>query len=134
VKTAWLAKMRARLLPLVDGGDREVEPAAGERFPIPYTFQPRLGFIQALIGIASAFLRILLGSFLFAIWGTYSLVAWSVIGNYFWRAAALALLFLVFLLSLAAMLLVVSALARTVSPNVRELPPGHGPTSPPVPL
>ena len=104
--------MRARWLPPVDEGDRGVDRTVGERFAIPYTFKPHLGFIQALIVIAGAFLRIVLGSLLFAFWGTYSLVAWASIGNYFWRVAVLMLLFLSFLLSLAVLMFAISAFTR----------------------
>jgi hypothetical protein len=115
VKTTWMARMRARWLPLVDGGDRGVERSVGERFALPYTFKPQLSFIQALIGTVGAVLRILLGSLLFAIWGTYSLVARAEIGSYFWRVAALVFLFLSFLVSLAALMLAISVLERRLS-------------------
>lgn len=116
VKTAWMARMLARLSPL-DQGDPKGERSVGERFAIPHVFQPQLSFTQALIGIAGAFLRILLGSLLFAIWGTYSLVAWAAIGNYFWRVAALMFLFLLFVLALAVLMLAISAWTRTGSPR-----------------
>ena len=115
LKTSWMARILARLSLLVDGGDRGVDRPAAERFAIPYTFKPRLGFIQALVGIAGAFLRIFLGSLLFAIWGTYSLVAWSVVRSGFWRVTVVVLLLLLFLLALAALMFAISSLARRFS-------------------
>jgi hypothetical protein len=115
VNTAWLTKMRDRWLPPADAGNQGVARSVGERFAIPYAFKPELGFSEALIGIGGAFLRILLGSLLFAIWGTSSLMAWAAIGSCFWRITALVLLFLLFLLSMAVLMLAISTLAQALS-------------------
>lgn len=109
--------------------DRVVARSVGERFAIPHTFQPQLGVIQALVGIGGALLRIFLGSLLFAVWGTYSLVAWSAIGNRFSRVAALVALSFLFLLSFTVLMLAISALARKFPcerPEAREMPDASG--------
>ena len=38
-----------------------------ERFAIPYSFKPRLSLVEALVASLGAFLRIFLGSLLFAV-------------------------------------------------------------------
>ena len=88
-----------------------------ERFAIPHTFKPQLSFAEALIGTAGAFLRIFLGSLLFAVWGAYSLEAWCAIQSLFWRVGALLPLFLLFLCSFTLLMLGISAFVRTVSPH-----------------
>lgn|SRR5215472_1022419 len=117
VKSAWIARARALFFRMADSGDPGVDRSAYERFAIPYTFKPQLSFVEALVAVATSLLRIFLGSLLFAIWGTYSLLAWTAVRNYFWRAAALLPLFVLFLLSFAMLMLAISALARTFSPR-----------------
>jgi len=100
-------------------------PGAGEdrssyeRFAIPYSFKPRLRVSEAVVAAIGGFLRIMLGCLLFAVWGTYSLVAWSGIRNPLWRVGALLSLLLLFLASVTLMLLAVAALVRTVTPKHR---------------
>jgi hypothetical protein len=91
-----------------------------ERFAIPHTFKPRLSVAEAAIAAGGALMRIFLGSLLFAVWGTYSLLAWNTIPNVFWRAAALLGLVLAFAASLALLLLAVSALVRMAWPQRRQ--------------
>jgi hypothetical protein len=86
-----------------------------ERLPIPHTFKPQLSFTEAVIGTAGAFSRIFLGSLLFAVWGSYSLVAWTAIRNQFWRIGALLLMFFLFLLTFVLLMLGISALVRVAS-------------------
>jgi hypothetical protein len=114
---AWLAKMRELLLPPDDLVDPQADRSVYERFAIPYTFKPQLSFGEAIVGVAAAFLRIFLGSLLFAVWGTYSLEAWSWIRNYVWRVAVVLPLFVLFLLSFTMLMLGISALARMLSPR-----------------
>ena len=90
-----------------------------ERFPIPFTFKPRLSLTEALIATAAAVARILLGSFLFAVWGTYSLIAWTTIRNLPSRVGAVSSLFLAFLLSCALLMSAISAFVRAISPRIR---------------
>ncbi len=118
MKHAWIAKTSARLLPTADRGDGGRDRAVYERFRIPYTFKPQLSFREALIATAGAFLRVFLGSLLFAVWGVYSLVIWTTIRSPFWRASVLLPLFVLFLLSIALLMLAISVLVRTISPTL----------------
>lgn len=79
---------------------------------IPHTFKPRLSFTEALVAVIGAFLRIFLGSLIFAFWGTYSLAAWFANRSYLWRGAVLLPLFVGFLMSFALMLIGTGALMR----------------------
>jgi hypothetical protein len=116
VKNAWIAKFRALLFPLAaDRGDGEEDRSVYERFEIPYTFKPHLSFLEALIATAGAVFRIFLGSLLFAVWGTYSLVAWTAIRSPFWRIVVQLPLFLLFLLLFGLLMLAIAALVRTIS-------------------
>jgi hypothetical protein len=113
-----IAMARALLFPTTYGGEEEARPEH-ERLAIPFTFKPQLSFSEALVATAGALLRILLGSLLFAIWGTYSLVAWGAIRNPFWRIGVQLPLFLLFLLSLSLLMLAIAALVRTISLKLR---------------
>jgi len=117
MKTAWIERARARLLRPADLEDEGVDRSVYERFAIPYAFKPQLSFTEALVAVAGAFLRIFLGSLLFAVWGTYSLEVWFEIRNYVWRVAALLPLFVLFVLAFAILMLMISALVRTLSPK-----------------
>jgi hypothetical protein len=90
-----------------------------ERFPLPFTFTPRLSLAEALIATVAALARILLGSLVFAVWGTYSLVAWTTIRSTLWRVSAVSSLFLAFLISCALLMAGISAFARAISPRTR---------------
>jgi hypothetical protein len=114
VKNVYLAKARALLLPPTDRGVGVEDRSVYERFAIPFTFKPQLSFTEALIAAAGACLRIFLGSLLFAVWGTYSLVSWTAIRIPFWRICVLLLMFLLFLLSFALLMLGIAALVRAV--------------------
>jgi hypothetical protein len=98
----------------MDGGEEEPRPEH-ERLAIPFTFKPQLSFPEALVATAGALLRILLGSLLFAVWGTFSLVSWAAIRNPFWRIGVQLPLFLLFLLSLSLLMLAIAALVRTIA-------------------
>jgi hypothetical protein len=115
----WIAKMRGLFFPLADQADGEKDRSVYERFEIPFTFKPHLSFVEALIATAGALLRIFLGSLLFAVWGTYSLVAWSAIRNPFWRVGTQLPLLVLFLLSFCLLMLAIAALVRTISRRVR---------------
>jgi hypothetical protein len=60
-----------------------------------------------------AFLRIFLGSLLFAFWGTYSLLTWMAIRSTFGRILVVFPLLLAFFLLFALLMLAIAALART---------------------
>jgi hypothetical protein len=85
-----------------------------ERFAIPYTFKPRLSVRQAVIAAGGALLRIVLGSLLFAIWGTYSFLTWSTVPNLFLRFTLLLVMLALFAFLMALLLVGVSALLRLV--------------------
>jgi hypothetical protein len=119
VKTPCIATALALLFPTIDRGDEEEARFKHERFAIPFTFKPRLSLSEALIATAGALLRILLGSLLFAIWGTYSLVAWTAIRDTFWRISVQPLLFLLFLLSFSLLMMAIAALVRTLFLKLR---------------
>jgi hypothetical protein len=68
-----------------------------ERLAIPYSFKPALSLGEAVIAAFAAFLRIFLGSLLFALCGAYALSVWTGPYSLFWRvtvALGMAALFL----------------------------------------
>jgi hypothetical protein len=89
-----------------------MESSEYERLALPYVFRPQMSVVDALVGVATAFTRIFLGSLLFAVWGTYTLIAWSSIRNHFWRTAAMLSLVVLFVLLFGLLMLGISALAR----------------------
>jgi hypothetical protein len=93
------------------------ERSSYERFAIPYSFKPQLSLAAAAISAAGAFLRIFFGSILFAVWGTYTFYAWNSLRNVFLRGAALLALLLLFAVSLALLMLAISALVRKCLPR-----------------
>ena len=117
MKKSWITKTSALLLPPTELGDGGGDRSVYERFAIPFTFKPRLSFTEAVIATAGAFLRVFLGSLLFAVWGIYSLVVWTAIRNLFWRIGVLLPLFLLFLLSFALLMLAISALIKMICPT-----------------
>jgi len=127
VKFPLLAKLSGLLVPSSGHGDQDPERSAYERFAIPYSFKPQLSFIEAVIAAGGALLRILLGSLLFALWGVYSLLAWSTIRNVFWRGAALLVLLSLFAVSLTLLMLAVSAVVGMLWPQRQSHPrtPDH---------
>jgi len=112
MKSSLLDRLRARLFPLLEQHQRASGRPIHERFAIPYSFKPRLSVTEAVIATAAAFLRIFLGSLLFAFWGAYSLAALNRIRSWFWRVAVAPILIVLFLVLLALLMLAVSALAR----------------------
>lgn len=80
-----------------------------DRFRSPRTFNPTLTFPEACVAVAGALTRIFLGSLLFAICGAYTWSAWATIHSPWWRAVAVILWSLTFLVSFAALLLGVQA-------------------------
>ncbi len=115
VEKVWIAKARGLFFPLAAQSDGGEDRSEYERLAIPFTFKPQLSFVEALIATVGAFLRVFLGSLLFAVWGAYGLVAWTKIRNPFLRVGAELPLFLLFLLSFALLTLAISALVRTIS-------------------
>ena len=112
MKPSWPGSLLARLFPPVEEHPEAAERSIYERFAIPYSFKPRLSVGEAVIAALAAFLRIFLGSLLFAFWGAYSLAAVLSIRNWFWRVIVAAVLITVFLVLLVLLLLAISAVAR----------------------
>ncbi len=79
------------------------------RMPVPFTSPPQLTLPQAILVTLVTFVRIVLGSMLFATWGTSSLHAWSTLHNIFARIAAVSLMLL---LSAAAFFLLLKGTGR----------------------
>jgi hypothetical protein len=116
LKNPAIAKMWDLLIPSpesVEGVDRDVY----ERFAIPHAFKPRLSLFEACVAAFAALIRIFFGSLLFAVWGTYSLKAWTSIPNILLRVAVVLPMLVVFLLSFALLMIAISAVARAVSPK-----------------
>jgi hypothetical protein len=97
----------------------ERNPAGPERLAIPHTFPPQLTLLEALVATCGAFLRILLGSMLFASWGVSSLALWQARQPLAPRLGMLALAFLGFVLAFGLMLVVVRTLVRAATPRLR---------------
>jgi len=112
-----MARARDLFFPLAEHAHPGIDRSVHERLPLPHSFKPRLSFTEALIAVTGAFLRIFLGSLIFAVWGAYSLAAWTGIRNYFVRAAVLLPLFAAFLLVFGLMLFAVASLTRAVYPK-----------------
>jgi hypothetical protein len=67
----------------------EADRSPFERFAIPHMFQPKLTPSQAFGAALRAFLRIILGSLLFGVWGAYAMLMWTSIHNPYLRVAAM---------------------------------------------
>lgn len=128
LKAFLFEKIRELFVSPEDLSALDPERSEYERFAIPYSFKPQLSFAQALVAAGGAFLRILLGSLLFAVWGTYTFLAWSTVRNVFQRIVVLLALFLLFVASAALLLLAISALVRSLWPNRPKRPRASGPT------
>ena len=115
MNTSWFAKARAVVFPPPDLDGRAADRSIYERFAIPYTFKPRLSVAEACVGATTAFLRIFLGCLLFAVCGTYALLAWSTIHGLFLRVAAVLALALMFLVLFTSLMVAASAITRIVS-------------------
>ena len=114
VRPAW-AEIKSLLfsnaLPSHDAADR----GKYDRLAIPYSFKPSLSVTQAFLAATVAFLRIFLGSLLFAFWGTYSLFTIARIHGTFWRVIAAPPLLCVFAVLFGLLMWTISAGARFVS-------------------
>ena len=96
---------------------RPTPPADHDRLGLPHTFKPQMGFLEAVVAALGAFLRILLGSTLFAFWGAASLATWAGPRPRPVRIALLIVLLITFAAALALMLLGTRALVRAASPR-----------------
>jgi hypothetical protein len=96
------------------------EMSGQPRFPIPYDFKPNLSFVEALVAIAASLCRIILGCLLFAVWAVCTLQTWNAIHGGIWRAFALILAIVVFVVLFAALLIAISAAAKKLGPSPRR--------------
>ena len=115
MNTSWVARARALLFPPAELDRRAAHRSIYERFAIPYTFKPRLSLAEAFVAATAAFLRIFLGCLLFAVCGTYALLAWSTIHSLLLRLAAVLALTVVFLALFIFLMLAASAVTRIVT-------------------
>ncbi len=91
------------------------DPDRHSRLHVPFTSPPELSFADAVLATVIAFVRIVVGSLLFAIWGTCTLLAAAQIASLVARIAAIVLAFVLFVLLVAALIRVTSALAGLMS-------------------
>jgi len=117
VKGVQLKKLADLIAFPVERDGQDPARSTYERFAIPYSFKPRLSVAEAMIAAGGALLRILLGSILFAVWGTYTFLALSAIKNVFLRGFVLVALIALFALLLALLMLSITALVRLVWPR-----------------
>jgi hypothetical protein len=117
VKGVHLKKLADLIAFPVERDGQDPARSTYERFAIPYSFKPRLSVAEAVIAASGALLRILLGSILFAVWGTYTFLALSAIKNVFLRGFVLLALIALFALLLALLMLSITALVRLVWPR-----------------
>jgi hypothetical protein len=75
--------------------------------------------VEAAVASVGAFLRIVLGSLMFAVWGSFSLATWHSARGIIPRLGILLLLFLAFLAGLALALLAIRLLVRAATPRRR---------------
>ena len=109
-----LAKLLDLLIPAANPVDAK-NRSKFERLVLPHDFKPKLSLLEALLAVAGTVLRIFLGSLLFAVWGTYSFMAWTTIDNLFLRVMVLLPLLLLFFLFFALLLIAISAVERVIS-------------------
>lgn len=90
----------------------ELSDGQYERLAIPHTFKPQLSLWEAACSAVAMFLRILLGSLLFAFWGAYSLATAFSAHGWMRRALILTALFLAFGVLLFLVMVMIAALQR----------------------
>jgi hypothetical protein len=86
-----------------------------KRMAVPHSFKPSLSVTEACLAATVAFLRIFLGSLLFAFWGTYSLFTVVRIHSTFWRVVAVPPLVCIFAVLFGLLMFLISATARFCS-------------------
>jgi hypothetical protein len=92
---------------------------ANERFPLPFTFKPRLSFGSACIAVSQALISIFSGSLLFGVCGATAWMALEHIANPVLRVAALIPMVAAFLALLALLMTGISMAFRAVFPWIR---------------
>jgi hypothetical protein len=85
----------------------------GETFGVPHTFAPNLSIAEAFVAVGIALTRIFIGSLTFALWGVAAWITYSAIGNHpILRIVAMLPIAVLFLASLAALMLAISSLVN----------------------
>ena len=102
---------RDRAVQTWNGPDRR-GAARPERLPLPHTYKPNLSLKEAAVAATGAFLRIVLGSVVFAVWGACSLAVWGTFPSLWLRLALLTLMLVAFLVTFTLLMLVLRALFR----------------------
>jgi hypothetical protein len=77
---------------------------------------------DATVATVTIFTQIFLGCLFFAVWGTYTMFAWSSIPSHFWRTTAMLPLAILFVVLLGLLMLGISAAASSITkraPGVR---------------
>jgi hypothetical protein len=85
-----------------------------ERFATPYVFQPQLTLAEAVIAAGLAFMRIVLGSLLFALCGTGMWMVWANLRNPFLRVIAELPMLTIFVVLFGLLMYSISAVNRAV--------------------
>lgn len=88
-----------------------------QRLAIPHTFNDGLTFPGAIIAVAQAFLRILLGCLLFAMWGTLAMWLWANVPSLTLRLLVLVPVLVLFLSSFLALMIGISVATKAVHPK-----------------
>ena len=122
VKGVQLKKLADLIAFPVERDGQDPARSTYERFAIPYSFNPRLSLAEAVIAAGGALLRILLGSILFAVWGTYTFLALSAIKNVFLRGFVLLAMIALFAVLLTLLMLSITALVRLLWPRSKATP------------
>jgi hypothetical protein len=118
VNASLLHKFRELIQSPVEGAAQDPARPSYQRLAIPHSFKPQLSVGEAVIAAGGALLRIVLGSLLFAIWGTYSFLTWSTVQNPFLRFPLLLAMLALFAFLMALLLVGISALLRMVWPRL----------------
>jgi|SRR5215469_4490542 len=114
----WPTWPELRLLLFSNGIQEKHDAVTREKYKrmaVPHSFKPSLSVMEAFLAATVAFLRIFLGSLLFAFWGTYSLFTVASIHSTFWRVVAVPPLVCVFALLFGLLMFFISATARFFS-------------------
>jgi hypothetical protein len=112
--SVWLGRIRPLILPEPTPSSMDEGRSVLTRLAIPHSFGPDLGPWSALLAVLGCLARIFGACLLFAVWGGFSALAWSAIGNRVWPVAAILPAVLVFLILLAALMIAVSAVENAI--------------------
>jgi hypothetical protein len=86
----------------------------GETFGVPYTFNPDLTLVEAVWAVLFALSRIFLGSLVFALWGVCAWTTFAAIHNAVLRILAMLPILLLFLASMAILMIAITRTAAWI--------------------